>query len=107
MTPGAYSHLGEIGDELREKANSLFTDLQVKAQAVGDGSLFAFHFTAEPLRDYRSMKAASSEQAYRTFLQLLEEDILMASGLSMNALSLPMDRSHVEMVIAALKKRLS
>ena len=107
LTPAAYRHLSELGDELRREANALFARLGVAAQAVGDGSLFGFHFTAEPLRDYRSLATADREQTYRTFLQLLGHDILLSSGLSMSALSLPMDRSHVATLLAALEQALT
>ncbi len=104
LTPAAYDHLTALGDELRAEANALFARRGVAAQAVGDGSLFGFHFTVEPLRDYRSLVTADGERAYRVHLALLAQDIMLSSGLSMCALSLPMDRAHVAAVLAALER---
>ena len=86
------------------EANALFERRGVAAQAVGDGSLFGIHFTAEPLRDYRSLATADGEQAYRVYLQLLAQGVMLSSGLGMCALSLPMDRSHVAAVLTALER---
>ena len=104
LTPAAYEHLTALGDELRTEANALFGRLGVAAQAVGDGSLFGIHFTAEPLHNYRSLATADGEQAYRVHLQLLAQGVMLSSGLGMCALSLPMDRSHVAAVLAALER---
>ena len=104
LTPAAYEHLAALGDALRTEANALFGRLGVAAQAVGDGSLFGIHFTAEPLRDYRSLATADGEQAYRVYLQLLAQGVMLSSGLGMCALSLPMDRSHVAAVLTALER---
>ena len=107
LTPAAYEHLTALGDELRTEANALFGRLGVAAQAVGDGSLFGIHFTAEPLHNYRSLATADGEQAYRVHLQLLAQGVMLSSGLGMCALSLPMDRSHVAAVLAALEGAVS
>ena len=74
LTPAAYEHLTALGDELRAEANALFGAAgRGGAGPWATGSLFGIHFTAEPLRDYRSLATADGEQAYRVYLQLLAQ----------------------------------
>lgn len=106
LTPEAYNHLNHLGEELHRQTNALFVRLEIPAQAVGDGSLFSIHFTAQPIRDYRALRTADVALAQDIFLRLLSDGVLLAQGLTMNALSLSMDQSHVEMFVTTLERAL-
>jgi len=68
------------------------------------GSLLALHFTAEKVTDYRALARADKELAHQVFLALLEEGYYLSHWLGFNALSLPMDESHVDGLVAALER---
>ena len=102
LTPCAFSHLNSLGDLLRTGLNDLFVRDHVAAQAVGAGSLFSIHFTGEDITDYRSLIRTDKELVDRVFLRLLEQGYYLSHGLSMNALSLPMNVNHVEGLIDAV-----
>ena len=97
-------HLNGLGDRLRAGLNDLFARKGIAAQAVGTGSLFSVHFTGEALVNYRSLAHADKEMAHRVFLALLEQGYFPSNDLSMSALSLPMENSHVDGLVDAMGK---
>jgi glutamate-1-semialdehyde 2,1-aminomutase len=103
LTPEAFAYLDRMGERVRAGCGALFERRGVRAQAVGDGSLFSLHFTSARLRDYRSLRTADRAAAQELFLRLLVAGILMAPGLQMNAISTPMDDSHVDALLEALE----
>jgi glutamate-1-semialdehyde 2,1-aminomutase len=102
LTPEIYGHLNQLGEAIRQQANALFARLGLTAQAVGNGSLFGIHFTAQPLRDYRALRTADAAKAHDLVLRCIGEGALAAPGFVMNAVSVPMDQSHVAKLITAL-----
>ena len=104
LTPEAFAHLNGLGERLRDGLNDLFVRKGIAAQAVGTGSLFSVYFTGEEIVNYRSLAGADKEMAHRVFLGLLEEGYFPSSGLSMSALSLPMEARHVDGLVKAMEK---
>jgi glutamate-1-semialdehyde 2,1-aminomutase len=104
LTPDAFAYLNGLGDRLRTGLNDLFARNNIAAKAVNTGSVFSIHFTGEDLINYRSLARTDKAIAHRVFLSLLEQGYFLSHGLSMNALSLPTETSHVEGLIDAVEK---
>jgi glutamate-1-semialdehyde 2,1-aminomutase len=104
LTPAAFTHLNSLGDQLRTQLNDLFRRKQIRARAVGQGSLFSIHFTDEEVRCYRALARTDKGLAQKVFLALIQEGYFLSQGLAMCSLSLPMDKSHVEGLVAAVDR---
>ena len=76
----------------------------VSAQAINIGSVFSIHLTDEVLTNYRSLALANKEMTHRLFLSLLEQGYFLSHGLSMNAISSPMNPVHIDGLIEAIGK---
>ena len=104
LTPEAFAHLNELGDRLCNGLNDLFFCKNVSAQAVNIGSVFSIHLTGEALMNYRSLARTDKKMTHRLFLALLEQGYFLSHGLSMNAISLPMEPIHIDGLIEAVEK---
>jgi glutamate-1-semialdehyde 2,1-aminomutase len=104
LTPEAFAHLDGLGERLRAGFDELTARIDVPMQTVVAGSLFAIHFTGEKVADYRSFARADKQLAHRVFLALIEEGYYLSHWLGFNALSLPMDESHVDGLLAGLER---
>lgn len=104
LTPNKFDYLNNLGDELTSGLNNQFKRNQIKAQAINTGSVFSIHFTDDPLTTYRSLTRSDRKKAHLIFLALLEQGYFLSHGLTMNALSLPMNTSHINGLIDAVKK---
>ncbi len=102
LTPDAFAHLNGLGDRLRAGLNDLFARERVEAQVVGTGSLFSIHFSREPVVDYRSLARADKAMSGRVFLSLLGQGYYLSQGLTMSAVSLPMETYHVDGLVEAV-----
>ena len=91
-----------LGDRLRAGLTDLFIDKRIAARAVGIGSLFGIHLINEDVTSYRRLARTDKVMAHRVFLALLEQGYFLSHTLFMNALSLPMDTSHVDGLIEAV-----
>ena len=107
LTPEAFAHVNGLGDKLRTGLNDRFARERVAAQAVGVGSLFSIHFSREPVVDYRSLARADKALANRAFLSLLEQGYYLSQGLTMSALSLPMEPRHIDGLIDAVGRAIA
>ncbi|MDA0744919.1 MAG: aspartate aminotransferase family protein [bacterium] len=104
LTPEAFAHVNGLGDRLRSGLNTMFQARGVDAKAVGTGSLFSIHFTAEELVNYRNLARVDKARANRVFLALIGQGYFLSNAMYMSALSLPMDESHVDGLIEAVEK---
>ena len=104
LTPSAFAHLNGLGERLRAGLDGLSARIDAPFQAVVLGSLFSVYFTDEPLIDYRSLASSDGAMAHRVFLSLLNQGYYLSQGLSMNALSLSMDESHIDGLVQAFEK---
>ena len=101
LTPSAFAHLNGLGERLRAGLDGLSARIDAPFQAVVLGSLFSVYFTDEPLIDYRSLASSDGAMAHRVFLSLLNQGYYLSQGLSMSALSLSMDESHIDGLVQA------
>ena len=72
----------------------------------GAGSLFALHFTDEPVVDYRTKARADKKRTREFFLSLLNHGVLMAPR-AMGALSTPMEEDDIQEFIDAVDAAVS
>ena len=103
MTPEAFAHLNGLGERLRRGFAELRARSGAPFQFVVLGSLFSVYFTDEPLVNYRSLAGNDGAMAHRVFLSLLNQGYFLSQGLSMNALSLPMEEKHIDGLLQAFE----
>ena len=104
LTPDVFAHLNRLGERLRDGLNRLFSNGIADATAVGVGSLFSIHFSCEEMLDYRHLAGTDKAAAHRLLLGLIEEGYYLGNGLVMCAVSAPMDESHVDGLIEAVRR---
>ena len=68
--------MNNLGDELRNKLSSVFSELNIEANVTGIGSLFAVNFNESKVNDYRSFIQRDSFLGRIFFLGLLNQGIL-------------------------------
>jgi glutamate-1-semialdehyde 2,1-aminomutase len=78
LTPDTYLELDRKGERVRSGLQDAFESNDVAAQVTGAGSLFAVHFTDQPVRDYRSAAAADRRLSREFFLGMLNHGVLLA-----------------------------
>ncbi|HZU18190.1 MAG TPA: aspartate aminotransferase family protein [Candidatus Dormibacteraeota bacterium] len=78
LTPEIYEDLNRRGERLADQAREVFATHGVPVQVNSAGSLFAFHFTDRPVRDYRSAAAADRRRGHELFLGLLNQGVMLA-----------------------------
>jgi glutamate-1-semialdehyde 2,1-aminomutase len=101
LTPDVYVELNRKGERVSEQLAEVFATHGVKAQVNGVGSLFAIHFTDQPVVDYRT-KASSNQRMTRDFfLGLVNHGVLLAPR-AMGALSTPMTEPDIQQFIDAV-----
>ena len=99
-----YKRMNTLGDMLREKLRAVFGELDVQAQVTGIGSLFAIHFTAEEITDYRSMLRGDQEMKKRLFMGLINEGLLLFPNKCAGALSTLTTESEVDTLVDATRR---
>jgi glutamate-1-semialdehyde 2,1-aminomutase len=100
LTPDVYEALNRQGTRVAEQLSEVFASRVVPVQVNSVGSLFALHFTAKPVIDYRTMAAANKKMARDLFLGLVNHGVLMAPR-AMGALSTPMLEQDIQQFIDA------
>lgn len=74
----AYEHIDRLGEQARDRLNSIFEDAEFPAQATGLGSLFAIHTTdKKPLKDVRSYAMCDHKLSENIFAFLLDHGIFI------------------------------
>ncbi len=102
LTDEAYTHLNSLGDRLKTGLDQLCLDKGVTAQTVVTGSVFGIHFGIDRLENYRDFARADKAMAHTVFLSLINQGYFLAQGLSMCAISLPTQQSHIDGLISAV-----
>jgi glutamate-1-semialdehyde 2,1-aminomutase len=97
--PGAYERLHATGRDLMAALGRLLHDSGIPAQISGEPPLFDVVFTAEPIRDYRSMLAGDADLMRRFNALLRERGIL--KGESKYYICLAHTPDDVDFTIAA------
>ena len=104
LTPGVYEYLNGLGSRLESGLRQRFSDQGVDARVVVTGSVFSVHFTQGPLANYRDMARTDKDLAHRVFLSLLNQGYFLSQGLTMCALSAPMNEGHIDGLVEAMGK---
>lgn len=108
FTAPAIKRLNDLGNSLSTKLNQLFSQVGVKAQVAGTGSLFRIHLISEPLTDYRSayLYPERKKRMTRLFFKLLESGIYITPG-GLGCLSTPMTIAEIDHFVAAMETSLA
>jgi glutamate-1-semialdehyde 2,1-aminomutase len=106
LTPDVYRRLADLGESLRGKLRAALAEAGVPAQVTGVASLFGLHFTAAPVTDYRAVVAADQELKRAVFVGLLNEGILLQTGLA-GALGTMTREVEIDTLVDALRRVLA
>ena len=77
LTPKEYRRLAELGAQLRGKLEDLFAETEVEAQVTGIGSLFAFHFTGQPVKNYRDAQAGDAAMRHQVLIGMINQGVVI------------------------------
>lgn len=80
LTDPMFRRLNGMGDRLRDRLSQLGRRHEVPMQVTGVGSLFKIHFSASPVRDYRSTLQASNLLHTALFLFGLNRGLFLSEG---------------------------
>ncbi|MBI2116542.1 MAG: aspartate aminotransferase family protein [candidate division NC10 bacterium] len=106
LTESAIGGLNATGDRVRERMRALGAKYGAPMQITGIGSMFKIHFSASPVRDYRSGQRASSLIHEALFLFGLNRGLFLSST-GRCCLSTAMGDTEVEKYLAAVEEFLS
>ncbi|HET9781893.1 MAG TPA: aspartate aminotransferase family protein [Candidatus Dormibacteraeota bacterium] len=101
LTPDVYDDLNRKGARVAELLREVFASHDVPVQVNAVGSLFALHFNADPVVDYRGVAASDKKRMRDFFLALLNHGVLMAPR-GMGSLSTPMGEADIERFVDAV-----
>lgn len=106
LTESAIGGLNATGDRVRERLGELGAKYGAPMQITGIGSMFKIHFSASPVRDYRSGQRASSLIHEALFLFGLNRGLFLSST-GRCCLSTAMGDTEVEKYLAAVEEFLA
>jgi glutamate-1-semialdehyde 2,1-aminomutase len=106
LTPDVYAELNRKGGQVTELLTEVFASHGLDVQVNGAGSMFALHFTNQPVTDYRTKAAADQKRARELFLSLVNHGVLIAPR-AMGALSTPMDEDDIQQFVDAVDAAVS
>jgi glutamate-1-semialdehyde 2,1-aminomutase len=103
LTGPVYSRLNGMGDRLREHLGQVGKRHEVPMQITGIGSMFKIHFSASPVRDYRSTLHASNLIHTALFLFALNRGLFLSEG-GRCCVSAAMGDAEVEKYLATVEE---
>jgi len=101
LTPDVYQELNRKGARIKDQLAEVFASHDLAVQVNAAGSLFALHFTDQPVVDYRSKATSNARLTREFFLGLVNNGVLMAPR-AMGSLSTPMVEDDFERFIDAV-----
>ena len=103
LTQDVYYRINALGEVLRNKLSVTFDELEIPIRVTGIGSLFGLHFTASNISNYDDVLASDLDKKTMFFLGMLNEGVLMQTGIagSLNVLSTEDD---VDRIVNAARK---
>ncbi len=106
MTKEALDRINSLGDSLAEGVRGILTDLKIKAQVAGYGSLHQIHFTPEPVTD--AAVSFSQDMTIKGLLHLamLNRGMFTQKRVTYN-ISTPMTQTEINEAVAATADSLS
>jgi glutamate-1-semialdehyde 2,1-aminomutase len=102
LTPDVYQELNRKGARVKDQLAEVFASHGLRVQVNAAGSLFALHFTDQPVVDYRSKATANPQLTREFFLGLVNNGVLIAPR-AMGSLSTPMVEEDFERFIDAVE----
>jgi glutamate-1-semialdehyde 2,1-aminomutase len=105
-TPDAARALNARGDTLRERLNALCRAHDAPVQFTGIGSMFAVHFTRDPVRSPADAAKGDPKLKELFFFDMLTQGIWMARR-GMFTLCLPIGDAECDKLAAAVEEFLS
>ena len=102
LTDEAIRLLNRRGESLRQEIRMAFEDVGLPAQVAGLGSLFAIHFTPQPIKSYRDTMQADVDLRHRVFLGLFKEGVLIDPR-GVGCVSTAIEEAEVEQFIGSLR----
>ncbi len=84
LTASAIARLNRLGDRLRTGLDEVAMEQGLHLQTAGLGSLVGYHFSADPVCDYRDTQMASSELKHSFFLACLNHGLVLSPASSLN-----------------------
>jgi glutamate-1-semialdehyde 2,1-aminomutase len=103
LSDTAFTWLNSTGDRLRDRLRQLATRFGVPMQITGIGSMFKIHFSALPVRDYRSAQQANHLIHEALFLFGLNRGLYLSSG-GRCCLSTAMSDAEVDTYLARVEE---
>ena len=103
LTESAFGGLNATGDRVRRRLRELGAKHAVPMQVTGIGSMFKVHFSALPVRDYRSGRQASQAIHEALFMFGLNRGLFLSSG-GRCCLSTAMGDAEVEKYLATAEE---
>ena len=107
MTKEALDRINSLGDSLAEGIQRVLSDLRIKAQVTGYGSLRQIHFTPEPVTHAAVSMITQDREISRLFhLAMLNRDIFAAKRGAYHV-STPMTQTEIDKAVTATADALS
>lgn len=103
LTESVIGDLNDAGERVRQRLRDFGTKYHIPMQITGIGSMFKIHFSALPVRDYRSGQRASHVIHEALFMFGLNRGVFLSSG-GRCCLSTAMGHAEVEKYLAAVEE---
>jgi glutamate-1-semialdehyde 2,1-aminomutase len=101
MTREALDRINSLGDSLAEGIQRVLSELKIKAQVTGYGSLHQVHFTPEPVTHAAVSLTTQDKDIVRLFhLAMLNRGMFVAKR-NMYNVSMPMTETEINRAITA------
>lgn len=107
MTKEALDRINSLGDSLADGIKNVLSELQIKAQVTGYGSLHQIHFTPEPVTHAEVSLLAQDKDILRLFhLAMLNRDVFIPKR-GMYNISMPLSETELNKAVTATADALS
>jgi glutamate-1-semialdehyde 2,1-aminomutase len=106
LTDQAIGWINAAGDRVRGRLETLGTQHRVPMEITGIGSMFKIHFSASPVRDYRSAHQANSLIHEALFVFGLNRGLYLSSG-GRCCLSTAMGEAEVDKYLGTVEEFLT
>lgn len=107
LTPQAYDHLEQVGNEVRGILSRLGDEHKVPNAVTGVASMFKFHFSDTPTINSEETAHNSDEKKGRLFDALMLDHGVLMPAFHSAFCSLPMDRAEISQFEEAVGASLS
>jgi len=106
LTAVEFARLDALRQRLAQGICDVSAEFDVPVQVTGMGALYGMHFGDHAIANYRDATAVDQRFKRQVFLGLMNEGIIVAPYM-VGALSTPMDETHVDKHLVALRRVLA